>query len=115
MADWDHRPEEEPKEEKEKKYVTRKEFRICFVLLLAAIGFAAFSVNNSIENMQNHVSNQIYQVGDSINNNISNIPRNIEQGIEDANNPIRESRMEIIDVDEKAKTATIHLTAAPKE
>ena len=48
MADWDYRPEEEQKEEKEKKYVTRKEFRICFVILLAAIGFATFSINDSI-------------------------------------------------------------------
>ncbi|WP_458406729.1 hypothetical protein [Anaerotignum sp.] len=115
MADWDYRPEEEQKEEKEKKYVTRKEFRICFVVLLAAIAFATFSINDSIRQMQNHVSNQVYQAEDHIGNIINSIPRNIEQGIEDANNPIRESSMEIIDVDAKAKTATIRMTAAPKE
>ena len=115
MADWDYRPEEEQKEEKEKKYVTRKEFRICFVILLAAIGFAVVSINNRIDQMQNNVSNRVYQSEQQIGNLINNIPRNIEQGIEEANNPIRESSMEIIDVDEKAKTATIRMTAAPKE
>ena len=56
MSDWDYRPEEEQKKEKEKKYVTRKEFRICFVILLAAIGFATFSINNSIRQSRNEIS-----------------------------------------------------------
>lgn len=111
MAEWDYRPEEE----KQKKYMTRKEFRICFVILLAAIGFATFSINDSIRQMQNHVSNQVYQAEDRINSTINSIPRNIEQGIEDANNPILESAMKIADVDAKTKTATIFMTATPKE
>ena len=111
MADWDCRVEEE----KEKKYVTRKEFRICFIILLAAIAFATIAVKDSVEQARNYVSNQVYQSEQHVSNIINNIPRNIEQGIEDANNPIRESSMEIVDVDEKAKTATICMTAAPKE
>ena len=115
MADWDYRPEEEPKEEKEKKYVTRKEFRICFIILLVAIGFATFSINDSIRQSRNEIANDIYRAEQQISNTINNIPRNIEQGIEDANNPILKSHMEIVGVDEKAKTAMICMTVVPKE
>ena len=115
MADWDYRPEEERKEEKEKKYVTRKEFRICFVIMLVAIGFATLSINDSIRQSRNEISSDIYQVEQQISNTINSIPRNIEQGIAEANNPILKSRMEIVGVDEKAKTAAIRMTAVPKE
>jgi len=114
MSDW-YENQEEQKEEKEKKYVTRKEFRICFVILLAAIGFATFAINDSIEQARNAVKTQVYQTEEHISSIVNNIPRNIEQGIEDANNPLRGSSMEIIDVDEKANTATICMTASPKE
>ena len=115
MADWDYRPEEEQKEEKPKKYVSRKEFYICFVILLGALAFATFAMEDRMEQVQNHVSNQVYQMEERVNSTINSIPRNIEQGIEDANNPIRESNMEIVDVDAKARTARIRMTAAPKE
>lgn len=115
MTDWDYRPEEEQKEEKPKKYVSRKEFYICFVILLGALAFATFAMEDRMEQVQNHVSNQVYQMEERVNRTINSIPRNIEQGIEDANNPIRESNMEIVDVDAKAKTARIRMTAAPKE
>ncbi|MBO5329088.1 MAG: hypothetical protein J6A71_01020 [Anaerotignum sp.] len=115
MADWDYRPEEEQKEEKPKKYVSRKEFYICFVILLGALAFATFAMEDRMEQVQNHVSNQVYQMEERVNSTINSIPRNIEQGIEDANNPIRESNMEIVDVDAKARTARIRMMAAPKE
>ena len=115
MADWDYRPEEEQKEEKPKKYVSRKEFYICFVILLGALAFATFAMEDRMEQVQNHVSNQVYQMEERVNSTINSIPRNIEQGIEDANNPIRESNMEIVDVDAKARTARIRMTAAPQE
>lgn len=115
MADWDYRPEEEQKEEKPKKYVSRKEFYICFVILLGALAFATFAMEDRMEQVQNYVSNQVYQMEERVNSTINSIPRNIEQGIEDANNPIRESNMEIVDVDAKARTARIRMTAAPKE
>ena len=115
MADWDYRPEEEQKEEKPKKYVSRKEFYICFIVLLGALAFATFAMEDRMEQVQNHVSNQVYQMEERVNSTINSIPRNIEQGIEDANNPIRESNMEIVDVDAKARTARIRMTAAPKE
>lgn len=115
MADWDYRPEEEQKEEKPKKYVTRKEFYICFIILLGALAFATFAIEDRINMAQNYVANQVYQTEDRISSTINSIPRNIEQGIEDANNPIRESNMEIVDVDLKGRTATIRMTASPKE
>ena len=114
MADW-YENQEEQKEEKEKKYVTRKEFRICFVILLAAIAFAAFSINDSIRQSRNEVTNRIYQTEQQIGNIINNIPRNIEQGIEDANNPIREGFMELVGVDYETETVTLRMTVQPKE
>ena len=115
MADWDYRQEEEQKEEKEKKYVTRKEIRICFVILLAAIGFATFSINDSIRQSRNENANAIYMMEERFNNRIDSIPRNIEQGIADANNPISEGYMEMVDADYEAKTATLSMTVVPKE
>ena len=115
MTDWDYRPEEEQKKEKEKKYVTRKEFRICFVILLAAIGFATFAINDSIRQSRYETSNAISMMEERFHNRIDSIPRNIEKGIAEANNPVLESGMKIVDVDEKGKTATIFLTATPKE
>ncbi|MBQ5709487.1 MAG: hypothetical protein IIV62_05950 [Anaerotignum sp.] len=96
MADWDYRSEEEQKKEKEKKYVTRKEFRICFVILLAAIGFATFSINDSIRQSRNETSNAIYMMEERFNNRIDSIPRNIEQGIADANNLIGEGYVNMV-------------------
>ena len=115
MADWDYRPEEEQKEEKEKKYVTRKEFRICFVILLIALSAATFAINDSINMAKNYVANQVYQTEERISSTINSIPRNIEQGIEDANNPISEGYMEMVDVDYEAKNVTLRMTVVPKE
>ena len=115
MADCDYRPEEGQKEEKEKKYVTRKEFRICFVILLIALAAATFAIDDSINMAKSYVANQVYQMEDRISSTINSIPRNIEQGIEDANNPISEGYMEMIDVDYEAKNVTLRMTVVPKE
>ena len=115
MADWDYRPEEEQKEEKEKKYVTRKEFYICFIILLITLAAATFAINDSIRQSRNEISSDIYRVEQQISNTINNIPYNIEKGIEDANNPISEGYMEMIDVDYDAKTVTLRMTVVPKE
>lgn len=114
MADW-YENQEEQKEEKQKKYVTRKEFRICFVILLAAIGFATTAINDSIRQSRNEISGDIYRVEERISNTVNSIPYNIERGIEDANNPIREGYMELVDVDYENETATLRMTVQPKE
>lgn len=116
MEEQDYRPEEEQeKKPKEKKYVTRREFYICLMILLLFVFFQSLSIKERIQQVQNNVSNVVYSAENNISNTINSIPRNIEQGIEDANNPIRESSMEIMDVDVKARTATVRMTAAPKE
>ena len=115
MADWDYRPEEEQEEKKQKKYVTRKEFYICFVILLIALAAATFAINDSINMAKNYVANQVYQTEDRISSTINSIPRNIEQGIEDASNPIREGYMTMIDVDYEVKNVTLRMTVVPKE
>ena len=116
MEEQDYRPEEEQeKKPKEKKYVTRREFYICFVILLLFVFFQSLSIKENIQQAQNNVSNVVYSAENNISNTINSIPRNIEQGIEDANNPIRESSIEIIDVDVKTRTATIRMMASPKE
>ncbi|MBQ2925113.1 MAG: hypothetical protein IJE57_06000 [Anaerotignum sp.] len=115
MADWDYRPEEEQEEKKQKKYVTRKEFYICFIILLIALAAATFAIDDSINMAKSYVANQVYQTEDRINSTINSIPRNIEQGIEDANKPIREGYMEMIDVDYEAKNVTLRMTVVPKE
>ena len=107
--------EEQEKKPKEKKYVTRREFYICLMILLLFVFFQSMSIKENIQQAQNHVSNAVYSAENHISNTVNSIPRNIEQGIEDANNPIRESSMEIMDVDVKARTATIRMTAVPKE
>jgi len=115
MADWDYRPEEEQEEKKPKKYVTRKEFYICFIILLIALAAATFAIDDSINMAKSYVANQVYQMEERISSTINSIPRNIEQGIEDANNPIREGYMEMTDVDYEAKTVTLRMTVVPKE
>ena len=115
MADWDYRPEEEQEEKKQKKYVTRKEFYICFIILLIALAAATFAIDDSINMAKSYVANQVYQTEERISSTINSIPRNIEQGIEDANNPIREGYMEMIDVDYEAKNVTLRMTVVPKE
>ena len=59
MEERDYITEEQEKTTKEKKYVTRREFRICFILLLAALAFAVAAVEDRISQMQNHLSNQV--------------------------------------------------------
>ncbi|MBQ3568054.1 MAG: hypothetical protein IJA25_03905, partial [Anaerotignum sp.] len=105
----------EQEEKKQKKYVTRKEFYICFIILLIALAAATFAIDDSINMAKSYVANQVYQMEDRISSTINSIPRNIEQGIEDANNPISEGYMEMIDVDYEAKNVTLRMTVVPKE
>lgn len=116
MTTFEWRPEEEQEKKlKEKKYVTRKEFYICFIILLVVIIRQGLVTRDRVEMEANQVSNAVSMAEDRISGNISSIPRNIEQGIQDANNPIRKSNMEIVDVNIKEKSATIRMTASPKE
>lgn len=115
MADWDYRPEEEQeKGKKERGGVTRKEFYLCFAILLAVLFWRTGSLAESMQRQENNaeyilqriedVSAQMYQISDEV-----------AQGVEEANAPLRECIFEIADVDLRKKTATLRLTAKPKE
>ncbi len=117
MADWEWRNDSESEEKKKEKsgYVTRKEFYICFVVLLAVIFWQGISTKDHVWQAKNNLRSEMQSAESRINHQIESIPRNIEQGIEDANNPLRESDLKITDVDMKAQTATLCMTALPKE
>ena len=115
MADWDWRNEPEEKKSEKSNSVPRKEFYVCFMLLLAVTLWQGISTRRDVWDAKNNLQNAVQSSENRILHQIDSIPRNIEQGIEDANNPLRESYLEIVDVDMKAQTAVICMTAAPKE
>lgn len=116
MADWYERQDDgEQKERKEKKYVTRKEFYICVVILLVAVFAQSISITDNIWDAKNNLQQAMQSSENRVMHQIDSIPRNIEQGIEDANNPLRESYLDIVAVDMKAQTATLRMRAYPKE
>ena len=121
MADWNDRndgmdvnekPEQKPKE---KKYLTRREFYVCFVLLVVIVFWQSMSIKDRIRQAENNTSNAVHQAEDRINSRIGNISDAVAQGVEDANNPIRSGSLEIAAVDMQAKKVTLRMTAMPKE
>lgn len=113
MEDW--KREEGQEEQKEKTYVTRKEFYICFLILLVAIFWNSHGVESRLERQIVSGSRNASEKLDDISGQIFNISDEVASGIEEANNPLQERDMEIVDVDMKGKTATIHMMATPKE
>lgn len=115
MADWEERTEQEQKEKKEKKYVTRRDFYGC-VLLFAVVIFAqSISIKGQIQQARDNINNAIYTEANSIENSIGGISDRVARGIEDANNPISSGELQIAAVDMQKKKATIRMTAVPKE
>lgn len=107
----DNHEREEEKKVKEKKYVTRRMFFVCFAILLAAIVWTGKSVRDEIQWARNNCSNQLGMME----SRIINIPNGIEYALEQADYPFREANIDLADVDIKGKEATISLTAMPKE
>lgn len=115
MADWEERAEQEQKEKKEKKYVTRRDFYGC-VLLFAVVLFAqSISIKGQIQQARDTLNNVIYTEASSIESSISGISDRVARGIEDANHPLSSGELQITAVDMQAKKVTIRLTAVPKE
>lgn len=121
MADWNDRndgmdvnekPEQKPKE---KKYLTRREFYVCFVLLVVIVFWQSMSIKERIQQAGNNTTNAVYQAEDRINSRIGSISDAVAQGVEDANNPIRSGSLEIAAVDMRAQKVTLRMTAMPKE
>ena len=117
MADWEWRNDSESEEKKKEKsgYVTRKEFYICFAILLAVIFCQGISTKDHVWQAKNNLRSEMQSAESRIMHQIDSIPRNIEQGIEDANNPLQKSDLQIMDVDIKAQTVTLCMTVLPKE
>lgn len=113
MEDW--KREEGQKEQKEKTFVTRKEFYICFLILLAVIFWNSHGVESRLERQIVSGSRNASEKLDNISSQIFSISDEVASGMEEADNPLRESDMEIVDVDMKEKTAAIRMMATPKE
>lgn len=115
MKDYWKRDDEQEEKKNERSYVTRREFYICFLILLVVIFLQGMLTRERIQlessQRRNSYSNQL----DSLNSRISDIPNDIETALLEADNPLRESSMEIVAVDLKGKTATLRMTAMPKE
>lgn len=125
MADWNDRndgtdvnenaEQKLEKQPKEKKPLTRREFYVCFVLLVVLVFWQSMSIQDRIRQAENNTSNAVHQAEDRINSRIGNISDAVAQGVEDANNPIRSGSLEIAAVDMQAKKVTLRMTATPKE
>lgn len=125
MADWNDRNDEmdvnenveqkSEKKPKEKKYLTRREFYVCFVLLVVLVFWQSMSIQDRIGQAGNNTANAVHQAEDRINGRIGSISDAVAQGVEDANNPIRSGSLEIAAVDMQAKKVTLRMTATPKE
>lgn len=113
MEDW--KREDVQEEQKEKNYVTRKEFYICFLILLVVIFWRTGSVVNRIREQENNISNHINGRIDNISSQILGISDSVAKGVEKANSPFGECTFEIADVDLKEKTVLLRFTAIPNQ
>ena len=111
-------PEErqDEKQEKKKQYpVTRRDFYGCVIILLIAIFLQGMQTRALIRRGNTQLENSIANRISSVESRIGNIPNSIETALLEADNPFRESSMEIAAADLKAKKVTLRMTAMPKE
>lgn len=111
-------PEErqDEKQEKKKQYpVTRRDFYGCVIILLIAIFLQGMHTRARISIENRHLENYIANRISSVESRIGDIPNSIETALLEADNPFRESSMEIVAADLKAKKVTLRMTAMPKE
>lgn len=115
MADWDYRPaEEQEQEKKERKGVSRKEFYICFVILLAVLIWRTGALAQSMQVQENNAE-YILQRLDDVSSQIGNISAEVADGVAEANAPMGKCSYEIADVDLHKKTVTLRFMATPKQ
>ena len=111
-------PEERQDEtqEKKKQYpVTRRDFYGCVIILLIAIFLQGMQTRALIRRGNTQLENSIANRISSVESRIGNIPNSIETALLEADNPFRESSMEIAAADLKAKKVTLRMMAMPKE
>ena len=111
-------PEErqDEKQEKKKQYpVTRRDFYGCVIILLIAIFLQGMQTRALIRRGNTQLENSIANRISSVESRIGNIPNSIETALREADNPFRESSVEIVAADLRAKKVTLRMTAMPKE
>ncbi len=106
MEDW-----KEPKEEKEKKYVTRKEFYICFIILLAAVFWQGSVTRDRLQQERNNLTHSI----SSLDNQVSNISSSVRSALEEQTRVLLNPNVSLADADLKNRMATLSLSGTPKE
>lgn len=107
--------EEVQEERKEKTYVTRREFYICFLILLAVIFWNSHGVESRLERQIVSGSRNASEKLDDITSQILGISDSVAKGVEKANSPLGECTFEIADVDLKGKTVLLRFTAIPNQ
>lgn len=111
-------PEErqDEKQEKKKQYpVTRRDFYGCVIILLIAIFLQGMQTRALIRRGNTQLESSMANRISSVESRIGNIPNSIETALLEADNPFRESSVEIVAADLKAKKVTLRMTAMPKE
>ena len=111
-------PEErqDEKQEKKKQYpVTRRDFYGCVIILLIAIFLQGMQTRALIRRGNTQLENNMANRISNVESRIGNIPNSIETALLEADNPFRESSVEIVAADLKAKKVTLRMTAMPKE
>ena len=102
-------PEErqDEKQEKKKQYpVTRRDFYGCVIILLIAIFLQGIQTRALIRRGNTQLENSMANRISSVESRIENIPNSIETALLEADNPFRESSVEIAAADLKAKKVT---------
>ena len=111
-------PEErqDEKQEKKKQYpVTRRDFYGCVIILLIAIFLQGMQTRALIRRGNTQLENSMANRISSVESRIGNIPNSIETALLEADNPFRESSVEIVAANLKEKKVTLRMTAMPKE
>lgn len=107
---------QDEKQEKKKQYpVTRRDFYGCVIILLIAIFLQGMQTRALIRRGNTQLENNMANRISNVESRIGNIPNSIETALLEADNPFRESSVEIVAADLKAKQVTLRMTAMPKE
>ena len=102
---------QEEKTKKEKHFVTRREFYICMVILLVVVFWQGNKISYQIQDKGNEIQNHLQS---SLSSQIGDIPNGIEMAMEEADYPLQEGSVTVVDADRKKKTAMIAIKAVPK-
>ncbi len=98
------------------EFVTKKEFYVCimvsFCILLGVVLWQGTRIVYRIEEKGNQIQNSLQE---HLSFEISNILNSIRHALEEGENPLLESHLELMGIDEKKKTVTVLTEVVPKE